>query len=147
MPVPIMIAPMINQWASVGIAFLRLIGAGRQGGEEKTAARATRWRRGTLARTRLSVRFGLMRLSFEADWRPRAHLEGYVETLKARLAAVEAVGGAGDCQGGEGRRPVRGARGRATSALLAVAHGLRLAFLQLSLPPRRLDYLTDFHTD
>jgi hypothetical protein len=73
-------------------------------------------------------------LAFARQVRPRARLEGYVETLKARLAAAEAVGGAGDCQGGEGSRSVLGARqaarGRATSALMAVmavAHGLRLA--------------------
>jgi hypothetical protein len=133
MPVPIIIGPMINQ--CVGIAFLRLIGARRRGGEERTAARwheATRWRCSR-------------RPCFCAPSRPRAHLEGYVETLKARLAVAEAVGGAGDCQGGEGRRPVRGARGRATSALMAVAHGLRLALpaaFPSTTPPRRFDRLS-----
>jgi hypothetical protein len=37
MPVPIIIAPMINQWASVGIAFLRLIG--RAAKEERKGRR------------------------------------------------------------------------------------------------------------
>src|SRR5271168_4387003 len=57
--------------------------------------------------------------------RPGARLEGHVATLKARLAAAEAVGGAEDCQAGEGSRQVLGARGPATSALVAAAHGLR----------------------
>ena len=64
--------------------------------------------------------------AFARQVRPRAHLEEYVEALKARLAAAEAVGGAGDCQGGEGSRPVLGARRRATSAVMALARGLRL---------------------
>ena len=83
--------------------------------------------------------------AFASQVRPGAHLEGYVETLKAPLAAAEAVGGAGDCQGGEGRHPVRGSRGRATFALMAVAHGLRLAFpaaFPSTTPPRLFDRLS-----
>ena len=61
--------------------------------------------------------------------------------LKARLAVAEAVG-AGDCQAGEGSRRVLGARGRATSALAAAAHGLRLALpgaFPSTTPPRLFD--------
>ena len=62
--------------------------------------------------------------------------------LKARLATAQAVGGAGDCQAGEGSRRVLGARGRATSALAAAAHGLRLALpgaFPSTTPPRLFD--------
>ena len=62
--------------------------------------------------------------------------------VKARLAVAEAVGGAGDCQAGEGSRRVLGARGRATSALAAAAHGLRLALpgaFPSTTPPRLFD--------
>ena len=73
--------------------------------------------------------------------RPGARLEGHVEMLKAQLAVAEAVG-AGDCQAGEGSRRVLGARGRATSALAAAAHGLRLALpgaFPSTTPPRLFD--------
>jgi hypothetical protein len=62
--------------------------------------------------------------------------------LKARLAAAEAVGGAGDCQAGEGSRQVLGAHIRAISALVAAAHGLRLALpgaFPSTKPPRLFD--------
>jgi len=102
--------------------------------------------RGAFSRNRtLSLVLAGRSSAFARQVRPRAHLEGYVETLKARLAAAEAVGGAGDCQGGEGRRPVRGARGRATSALMAVAHGARLALpgaFPSTTPPRLFDRLS-----
>jgi hypothetical protein len=58
------------------------------------------------------------------------------------LAVAEAVGGAGNCQAGEGSRRVLGARGRATSALAAAAHGLRLALpgaFPSTTPPRLFD--------
>ena len=87
--------------------------------------------------------------AFARQVRPRAHLEEYVEALKARLAAAEAMGGAGGCQGGEGSRQVLGARraacGRATSALMAVAHGSRLALpgaFPSTTPPRLFDRLS-----
>ena len=62
--------------------------------------------------------------------------------LKVRLAVAQAVGGAGDCQAGEGSRRVLGARGRATSALVAAAHRLRLALpgaFPSTTPPRLFD--------
>ena len=49
---------------------------------------------------------------------PWRRLEGHVEILKARLAVAEAMGGAEDCQAGEGSRRVLDARGRATSSAL-----------------------------
>ena len=58
------------------------------------------------------------------------------------LAVAEAVGGAGDSQAGEGSRRGLGARGRATSALAAAAHGLRLALpgaFPSTTPPRLFD--------
>ena len=74
--------------------------------------------------------------------RPGPRLEGHVEMLKAQLAVAEAVG-AGACQAGEGYRRVLGARGPATSALAAAAHGLRLALpgaFPSTTPPRLFDH-------
>lgn len=77
--------------------------------------------------------------------RPGARREEHVEMPKARLAVAEAVGGAGDCQAGEGSRRFLGARGRATSALVAAAHGLRLALpggFPSTAQPRLFDQLS-----
>jgi hypothetical protein len=92
------------------------------------------------ARLHLALSHGPAHL--DESVRPGARLKGHVEMLKARLAVAEAVDGAGDRQVGEGSRRVLRARGRATSALVAAAHGLRLALpgaFPSTTPPRLFD--------